>query len=73
MAAEEALAAQQAGTMRMVNATIKTLEMLTGFASFAEARRELCSREIAAIRPKAVREGADFRVVNPWEPGYDDI
>ena len=69
----EALAAHRAGTLRMVNATVKTLEMLVGFAGAAEARERLCSREITAIRPKAVREGNGFRVVNPWEAGYDEL
>jgi 8-oxo-dGTP pyrophosphatase MutT (NUDIX family) len=73
IAPQEALAEQEGGSMRMVNATVKTLEMLAGFTTVAEARRALCAREITAIRPKAVPEGADFRVVNPWEPGYDQL
>lgn len=33
----------------------------------AEARE----REVAAIVPKAVPQEDDYRIVNPWERGYD--
>jgi 8-oxo-dGTP pyrophosphatase MutT (NUDIX family) len=69
----DALAAHRAGDLRMVNATEKTLEMLVDFPGVAEARERLTSRKITAIRPKTVPHGAGFRVVNPWEPGYDEL
>ncbi len=68
----KALAAWRAGSMRMVNATVKNLERLDGCADFAAARG-LCERAITAILPKAVPEGEGFRIVNPWESGYEAL
>jgi len=67
----DAMEAERAGRMRMVNATVKNLELLSEFGSAAEAREGLRKREVAAILPKLVPQGEGYRIVHPWEPGYD--
>jgi len=69
----DALAAFRDRTLPMVNATIKNLELLAGFASVAQARERLRERRITAILPKAIAQGDGFRVVNPWEAGYETL
>ena len=68
-----ALAGANAGSIPMVNATMKTLEWLVRFGSVDEARAGLGSTNIDAILPKAKRQGEGFHIVNPWEAGYADI
>jgi 8-oxo-dGTP pyrophosphatase MutT (NUDIX family) len=69
----DALAAHRERRMAMVNATLKNLELLSGFAGVCAARDDLCSRKISAILPKAVFHGKDYRIVNPWDAGYDTL
>jgi 8-oxo-dGTP pyrophosphatase MutT (NUDIX family) len=73
IAASDALAAYRDRTMQMVNATVKNLELIAEFSSAAEAREHLRERRITAIMPKAVPQGDGFRIVNPWEAGYDAL
>ena len=67
----EAIAAERGKRMRMLNATVKNLEVLAEFASTAEALESLGRCEVPAILPKLVPQGDGYRVVLPWEPGYD--
>jgi 8-oxo-dGTP pyrophosphatase MutT (NUDIX family) len=73
IAAADALAAQRGNALSLVNATIKTLELLVDFRSVADAKAQLGSRKIIAVRPKGVREGNGYRIINPGEPGYDEL
>ena len=68
-----ALDAQRTGQLAMVNATLKTLEWLKEFTTVGEARASLASRVVEPILPKALRQGAGFRVVNPWDPEYKEL
>lgn len=73
ISAADALAAHRSKTLSLVNATIKTLELLAEFASVSDAKTQLGRREIVAVRPKGVREGNGYRIINPGEPGYDEL
>lgn len=67
-----ALEAHGAGEMQLVFPTIKTLETLLDHASAGEALDEARERTIEPILPRVVGTREDFRVVLPWEPGYED-
>src|SRR3954452_20046096 len=65
-----ALAAYEAGDLLLVLPTIKTLEVLTGFATADELLAWADGREVVPIEPQVVVEGEVARVVLPGEPGY---
>jgi 8-oxo-dGTP pyrophosphatase MutT (NUDIX family) len=67
----EAVAAERDGRMHMINATVKNLELLSGFSRAAEAVEVLRRRDVPTILPKLVPQGDGYRIVHPWEPGYD--
>ncbi|MBI4083094.1 MAG: NUDIX hydrolase [Candidatus Lambdaproteobacteria bacterium] len=68
----EALAHHGEGRMKLVNATVRTLEWLGRFETAAAALAGLAGREIRPILPRAVVRPDGSRVtINPWEPGYD--
>ena len=69
----KAIAAHAARTLSMVNATVKNLEVLAEFAGLEQARERLRGRAIRAILPKAIPQGKEFRIVNPWDPEYDKV
>jgi 8-oxo-dGTP pyrophosphatase MutT (NUDIX family) len=72
IAPAEAVAAYHHGTMRMVNVTVKNLELLAGFDGVQAALAGLRNRAVRPIRPKLVPlSDGGVRIVHPWEPGYD--
>ena len=73
ISAAQALAAHAARTLSMVNATVKNLELIAEFAGLEHARARLRGRSIRAVLPKAIAQGKEFRIVNPWDPEYDTI
>jgi 8-oxo-dGTP pyrophosphatase MutT (NUDIX family) len=68
-----AIAAERGQRMRMVNATVKNLELLAEFGSTSEALAGLGNRAVPTIMPKLVPQGDGYRIVHPWEPGYESV
>ena len=62
---QDALAGYQAGFKA------ETAKLLRENAEVARSFDD--QLQISAILPKAVGEGSDVRIVNPWEPGYDAL
>jgi len=68
----DAIAAYEQKTMRMVNATVKNLELLAEFGSVQEALAALRRRAVRAIRPRLVPlPDGGVRILLPWDPGYE--
>ncbi len=65
-----ALAAAEAGEIRLVFPTIRTLETLRPYASAAEVIAAAAGRDLEPILPRVVGTRADHRVVLPGEDGY---
>lgn len=66
-----ALEAHAAGEMELVFPTIKTLETLRAHAGVGEVIATARERAVEPILPRVVGTREDFRVVLPWEPGYE--
>ena len=62
-----ALERHRAGELQLVFPTIKHLESLLGFGSAAEALEAARRREVKAVEPEVVGEGAEQRIVLPDE------
>jgi 8-oxo-dGTP pyrophosphatase MutT (NUDIX family) len=62
-----ALASRERGEIELVFPTIKHLESLLPYRSAAEALDAARSREVRAVEPEVVGEGADRRIVLPDE------
>lgn len=62
-----ALELHRAGQLQLVFPTIKHLESLVGFGSAAEALEAARRREVKAVEPEVVGEGAEQRIVLPDE------
>ena len=62
-----ALELHRAGELQLVFPTIKHLESLVGFGSAAEALEAARRREVKAVEPEVVGEGAEQRIVLPDE------
>jgi 8-oxo-dGTP pyrophosphatase MutT (NUDIX family) len=64
---QNALDRHHAGELSLVFPTIKHLESLVGFANAEEALAAARSREVKAVEPEVVGEGAERRIVLPDE------
>jgi 8-oxo-dGTP pyrophosphatase MutT (NUDIX family) len=62
-----AIERHRAGELQLVFPTIKHLESLVGFGSAAEALEAARRREVKAVEPEVVGEGAEQRIVLPNE------
>jgi len=62
-----ALELHRAGELQLVFPTIKHLESLVGFGSAAEALEAARRRDVKAVEPEVVGEGAERRIVLPDE------
>jgi len=62
-----ALELHRAGELQLVFPTIKHLESLVGFGSAAEALEAARRRDVKAVEPEVVGEGAERRIVVPDE------
>jgi 8-oxo-dGTP pyrophosphatase MutT (NUDIX family) len=58
--------------LALVLPTLRHLEELAAFATVAALLEHAREREIVAVLPRVVLDGAARRVVLPGEPGYDD-
>jgi len=58
--------------LALVLPTLRHLEELAAFATVAALLEDAREREIVAVLPRVVLDGAARRVVLPGEPGYDD-
>jgi 8-oxo-dGTP pyrophosphatase MutT (NUDIX family) len=65
-----ALAAYEAGEVKLVLPTIKHIEQLSSFASVEELLRFARGRDVVTVEPKIVKEGGVACVLLPGEPGY---
>jgi 8-oxo-dGTP pyrophosphatase MutT (NUDIX family) len=64
---QDAIERHRAGELQLVFPTIKHLESLVGFGSAAEALEAARRREVKAVEPEVVGEGAQRRIVLPNE------
>jgi 8-oxo-dGTP pyrophosphatase MutT (NUDIX family) len=67
-----ALDRHRAGEMELVFPTIKTLEVLRGFASAEEALSASHWNPTEPVLPRVVVIDGQPRILLPWEPGYDE-
>jgi 8-oxo-dGTP pyrophosphatase MutT (NUDIX family) len=68
----KALAAQQAGELRLAFPTIHQLRWLSAFASADEALAHYRGSDVGSVTPRVIKEGEEHRIVLPGEPGYED-
>jgi 8-oxo-dGTP pyrophosphatase MutT (NUDIX family) len=66
----EALAAMRRGEISLRLPTVKNLALFEGASGVAQALGGLAGREVAAIRPRLIREAGGLRAVLPDEPGW---
>jgi 8-oxo-dGTP pyrophosphatase MutT (NUDIX family) len=67
-----ALEAGEAGELKLVFPTIKTLETLVGYVSAEEVIAAAPERDVEPILPRVTGTREDYRIVLPWEEGYGD-
>lgn len=70
LAPAEALAARERGALPLRVPTARTLALLEGAGSTAEALARLAAVRPTPIRPRLVTDGGQSRVVLPGEPGW---
>lgn len=70
----EGIAAAEAGEIRLVNATLKNLELLDAYSSTGEALAAMHRRRVHPILPKItpLAEGGR-RIVYPWDADYEQL
>lgn len=67
----EAIAMRGRGDIHLMDPTVRNLELLAGFASTAQAERELARREVHAIMPKVrFHEDGSRTLIFPWDEEY---
>jgi 8-oxo-dGTP pyrophosphatase MutT (NUDIX family) len=69
---QAALDRHSAGEMELVFPTIKTLELLRGFASAEEALAAPHWNPTEPVLPRVVMIEGEPRILLPWEEGYDE-
>lgn len=67
-----ALAAQEAGELRLSFPTINQLHWLSAFATVEEALAAYRGKDVDAVTPRIVRDGDSHRIVLPGDPDYED-
>ncbi len=67
-----ALAAQEAGDLRLAFPTIHQLRWLSAFRTSDEALAAYRGSDVESVTPRVLKEGDEYRIVLPGEPGYDD-
>lgn len=67
-----ALAAQEAGELRISFPTMHQLRWLSEFATADEALAAYRSRDVGSVTPRVIQEGGSHRIVLPGEPGYEE-
>jgi len=68
----KALAAQQAGELRLAFPTIHQLSWLSDVATADEAIAAYRGKDVESVTPRIVREGDGHRVVLPGDPAYEE-
>lgn len=72
--AEEVLARHKAGEVSLVGATRVNLQLISEYATAAEAVAGLSAREVVPIMPKLRKtDDGSVRPVFPWEPEYQTL
>jgi 8-oxo-dGTP pyrophosphatase MutT (NUDIX family) len=69
----EALTQSEQGSFPLVFATIHQLQVLSEFASIADAESRLRQQPIPVIQPRATLRDGDVVIRLPGEPGYDEM
>jgi 8-oxo-dGTP pyrophosphatase MutT (NUDIX family) len=70
-APRDALAAFDAGEVKLVFPTLKHLDQLAPFPSAGALLRAARGREVKPVQPRIVGSGEHARIVLPGEPGYE--
>ena len=68
----DALAAFDAGQVKLVFPTLKHLDQIAKFPSAAALLRAARGREVQPVQPRIVGTGEQARIVLPGEAGYED-
>jgi 8-oxo-dGTP pyrophosphatase MutT (NUDIX family) len=68
----KALAAQEAGELRLSFPTIHQLRWLSAFGSADEALAHYRGSDVGSVTPRVIKDGEEHRIVLPGEAGYED-
>jgi len=67
-----ALAAQEAGDLRLAFPTIHQLRWMSAFRTSDEALAAYRGSDVESVTPRVLKDGDEHRIVLPGEPGYED-